>query len=198
MKIKKIIILLIFLLLVSTIAFGQENALTIGMGFAYPFGNDMGTSFMINFGKDYDESVFYGLGLNFYFTQIDWSESFVGSEKSSGLMLPLYGLVRVRFNISLPFSVFVTGGMGGAFYFDIADSLTTSNNTKTMTYFGFHWQIGAGMGIMLGSKTDGELNFILSSSSLGLLGAIPTDYPYQDSMNITTIQLIFSIRFFHM
>ncbi len=196
---KKIIILLVLLVLFTGFVYAEGNALTIGMGLSYPFGNEIGTSFLINYGKDYDESVFYGFGANFAFTKINWSEDFATvSEKSDGFLLPTYGLIRVRFDIPVPFSVFMKGGMGTSFYFDKVQSISDPNKDATMSYFGFYWQIGFGMGMMLGTKTDGEINFEFSSSSLNKIGGVSSDYPNAEDIQFYTIKIMFTIRFFHM
>lgn len=194
----KMLFLIFALLILSSLSvFAQSNALTIGMGISFPFGYGNGFYYSTVFGRDYDESVFYGIGLNFGISSIDWPNTI---DSSTSLYFPLYATIRVRIPMSLPFSIFVAGGMGYSFLFDIVSPLDNASVTgnKTFFYGAFYWQIKVGVGTMLGSRSDGQFEIIFSSPSFNRVTGADSNYPSTDKINMTMISFLFSIRFFQM
>lgn len=201
-KINIMIIFLIFIIIFPISIFSQSNALTIGMGMCFSLGYGNGFYYSTVFGKDFDESVFYGIG-------IDFGMSSVSSENSTDsltlIYFPLYATLRVRIPVSLPFSIFFAGGMGYDFMFNIVAPLDTATveGNKTFFYGSFYWQLKIGLGMMLGSRSDGQVEIVFSSPSFNLisnnlLSENIDNYEVAQKINMTVIAIIFSIRFFQM
>jgi len=208
-NINKLIIILAVLFIsvfISIPVFAQSNAFTASMGVCFPFGISYGmtpgTHLQFSFGKDFDESVFYGLGLDMIFTGIKWTNSTLdATADSNSFMLPFYAQLRIRFPFdSLPFSVFGNAGIGYSLYFDLVDPLASSTSVtqQTVTYGGFYWFVNFGIGFMLGSRTDGQIILQIAADKLNKAGTIAADYPSVDTLNVFVLSLIFSIRFFRL
>lgn len=196
-------IFLFFLLLIffNISSYAQSTAFTPGFGFVFPFGTSFGfssgTHVKADFGRDFDESVFYGIGVDFVFTGVKWSKYNNIYKDSTSVIIPIYGTLRVRLPFALPFSVFSNIGIGFSSLFDLVNPAINTNlvDNKMFLYKGFYWFVGSGIGFMLGSRTDGQIYLQISNYNLST-NANDINYPYVDKFKIWSISIIFQIRFF--
>ena len=195
------ILFLICAFVAPAFLYAQQTAFTPGLGFIFPFGTNFGfingTHLKVDFGRDFDESVFYGIGCDLSFIGIRWSKMNSIYKDSSTVLFPLYGSLRVRFPVVLPFSLFSNVGAGFSFLFDFVSPSSISNqiDSKMFLYSGFYWFAGVGIGFMLGSRTDGQIYLQFSSSNLKT-NANDSNYPFYEKFNLFSISIIFQIRFF--
>ncbi|MCX8058466.1 MAG: hypothetical protein N3A58_03515 [Spirochaetes bacterium] len=201
-KLKYFLFFIIFLSLFEfEIVYAQNSAFTPGFGFVFPFGTSFGfisgTHVKLEFGKDFDESVFYGLGSDIIFTGIKWSKLNQIYKDSSSFIIPFYGTLRIRFPVSAPFSIFSNIGIGFSLLFDLVNPATNTTlvDNKMFLYKSFYWFFGVGIGFMLGSRTDGQIYLQLTNSNFST-NANDINYPFIDKFNMWYISIIFQIRFF--
>ena len=176
------------LLLSSSTVFAQGKALSVAVGFTTPFGPSSGFTMNTLFGVDFDEAVFYGFGLDF--TLGNWT---IDSIENSFAYFPIYGALRIKFPFTLPFALYSIAAVGYSFMIDRVD--LGVGGSESNFYGSFFWKLSIGVGLMLGSKTDGIFEIQVSSYNFQRWS---DNINFPESMSFVTIGFYFGIRFFRM
>ena len=169
---KKISIVLSFIMLVSICAFAQETATIINIGSFNPKATDSG--FMLGIGQSriFDERVEFGMSIDFFSNKYT-DEKTVGEDplpggtiqttkqvslETSTLYIPLMANLTVKMPIEFPIIPFVGVSLG---YGMVWDKYTNYEDDVEDTKFfgGMGWRLSAGGLYPLGSRSaiTGEL-----------------------------------------
>lgn len=171
---KKIVLVtaLIFVIgacLENSIAFSQTlSATTLKAGYFNPKGSKAGFIFGGSYSWIVDEAVDIGVAVD-YFRKVHTQETKIAESVSpSGTVeneiekeaefttniLPLYGLINVKFPAGYSLDYFVSGGLGYEMLFSKEQTFGTDATKSSRFYSGFKWLLSAGIVYRIGSRSS--------------------------------------------
>ncbi len=171
---KRIIVLTSLLLFIGVLVeaqhvFGQAfSATTIKAGYFNPKGSKAGFVFGGNYSWIVDESVDIGIAVD-YFRKNYTDETEIAKKVSDGKIvekeivtnaefttniLPIYGLVNIKFPAGMYMDYFLCGGLGYEMLFNKEETFGENATKKSRYYAGFKWIVSAGIMYRVGSRSS--------------------------------------------
>ena len=170
---KKILTIAIFSALILSITtsciFAQAPSVTtLKAGYFNPKGSKAGFIFGGNYSWVIDESVDIGIGVD-YFRKNYTKETKIAQSVSAGgtvenqivtdaefttNILPIYGVLNIKFPAGTYLDYFVSGGLGYEMLFSKEQTYGENSFNKTRFYSGFKWLLSAGIMYRIGSRSS--------------------------------------------
>ena len=161
-----VVICLVLLLTEAPQAFAQaQSSTTLKAGYFKPKGIDKsGFIFGGNYAWVVDEAVDIGIAVDYFrksFTeqtsfQVEGEQVVQTDSIYSTNILPIYGIINVKFPAGTYLDYFISGGLGYEFLFrkEINYLENGDENKKTKSYGGFKWLVSAGIMYRVGSRSS--------------------------------------------
>lgn len=163
------LLLFIGVLVEAQVVFGQAfSATTLKAGYFNPKGSKAGFVFGGNYSWIVDESVDIGIAVD-YFRKNYTDETEIAKTVSDGKIvekeivtnaefttniLPIYGLVNVKFPAGMYMDYFLSGGLGYEMLFSKEQTFGENATKKSRYYSGFKWIVSAGIMYRIGSRSS--------------------------------------------
>ncbi|NOZ61719.1 MAG: hypothetical protein GXO74_08550 [Calditrichaeota bacterium] len=161
----------IFVFFIVPTAFSQPRpmtATTLKAGYFNPKGSKAGLIFGAMHSWIVDESVDIGLAVDFFHkqhtaeTQIAQSVSTGGTVENevrtdaqfTTNIVPIYGIINVKFPAGRYFDYFASGGLGYAMLFSKEQSFGENASKTSRFYSGFKWIVSGGFSYRIGSRSS--------------------------------------------
>ena len=162
-------LVLIVLFSQSSVVFSQAlSATTLKAGYFNPRGSKSGFIFGGSYTWIIDESVDIGMAVD-YFRKVHTQETEIAESVSAGgtvekeiskeaefttNILPLYGVINVKFPAGYSLDYFVSGGLGYEMLFSKEQTFGENSNKISRFYSGFKWILSAGILYHIGSRSS--------------------------------------------
>ena len=172
MKKRLLVILPVFLITAFFIAeVGYSQALsttTLKVGYFNPKGSKDGFIFGAGYSWIVDESVDIGVAVD-YFRKSYTEETQIAQTVSEGgtvenqiqtnadfttNVLPIYGVLNVKFPAGTYLDYFVSGGLGYEMLFSKEQTFGENSTSSSRFYSGFKWLVSAGIMYRVGSRSS--------------------------------------------
>jgi len=163
------IILVVGIFVGTSIAFGQAlSSTTIKVGYFNPKGSKSGFVFGGNYSWIVDEAVDIGIAVD-YFRKNYTDETEIAKKVSEGkivereivknaefttTIVPIYGIVNVKFPAGFNLDYFVSGGLGYEMLFSKEEIFGENAKKTSRFYSGFKWIASAGIMYRIGTRSS--------------------------------------------
>lgn len=157
------IVLLIGILVQAPNIFGQRmTTTTLKAGYFDPKGKPNGFIFGGSYSLVVDESVDIGIAID-YFRKVHTEDSVVAlkdedliitNAELSTNILPIYGLINIKFPAGMYLDYFLSGGLGYEMLFRKEQTYGQQATKDSRFYSGFKWLLGAGILYRIGSRSS--------------------------------------------
>jgi len=163
------LILVIGIFLETPFVFGQAlSVTTIKVGYFDPKGSKSGFIFGGSYSWVVDEAIDVGIAVD-YFRKNYTDETEIAKTVTDGKLVekeivknaefttnivPVYGMVNVKFPAGLYLDYFLSGGMGYEMLFSSEQIFGENESKKSRFYSGFKWIVSAGIKYRIGSRSS--------------------------------------------
>ncbi|HDQ00362.1 MAG TPA: hypothetical protein ENN22_14440 [bacterium] len=168
-KLHPVLIALCLVLFAATQIFAQAySATTLKVGYYNPKGAKAGFLFGGNYSWVVDESVDIGIAVD-YFRKNYTEETTIAESVSPGgtveneirteaefttNILPIYGILNVKFPAGRYLDYYLSGGLGYAMLFSTEQTFGEGGSKQNRFYSGFKWLASAGFMYQVGSRSS--------------------------------------------
>jgi len=204
--------LFLFLWMFTSVAFaygyGRAKSTTFKIGYYNPKDAKGGLMLGINMSGSADEMVDLGFSLDVFHRSYQKDSEVAKSVSSGGVVerqmqrnldfsttaIPLMGTITVKFSSTMPFTYFMTGGLGYALMWNKETNYDLDVSDKRF-YHGFTWRVGGGAMYRLGSRSYllGEV-FYNDAHLKRNQGETPNGLPVWTEVNMSGLGFCIGIR----
>lgn len=147
----------------APVVFGQRSTATsLKVGYFDPKGKPQGFIFGGSYSLVVDESVDIGIAVD-YFRKVHTEDSVVAltdedliitNAELSTNIVPIYGLINIKFPAGMYLDYFLSGGLGYEMLFRKEQTYGHEATKNSRFYSGFKWLLSAGIMYRIGSRSS--------------------------------------------
>ncbi len=192
----------------NSVAFGQTlSATTIKAGYFNPKGSKAGFIFGGSYSWIVDESVDIGIAVD-YFRKAHKQETKIADSLTAGgivineitkeaefttNIVPIYGLINVKFPAGYSLDYFVSGGLGYEMLFSKEQNFVKNEKTSRF-YSGFKWILSAGIVYRIGSRSSFMVEALYDGTKVSRDKKNEAGTPTRDEVNLSGFGIRVGIR----